>query len=186
VTHDQVEAMTMGDRICIMNKVRLVQIGHRLTSIASPPTTFVARFLGNPPMNLLELPCEATGNQGLLRLGEAGLALDGWPADALRRHGGGNLILGIRPEDLYETTAECRAVRRSSSMSASMRSSLWGLRRCCCDALRHRAGVHRPGRPLERICVPDERWRVGSIPQHSTCSTQRRQVHPKAMIKAPA
>ena len=53
VTHDQVEAMTMGHRICIMNKGEVVQIGRRWRSTATPADTFVARFLGNPPMNLL-------------------------------------------------------------------------------------------------------------------------------------
>ena len=53
VTHDQVEAMTMGDRICIMNKGEVVQIGTPLEVYRNPADTFVARFLGNPPMNLL-------------------------------------------------------------------------------------------------------------------------------------
>ena len=53
VTHDQVEAMTMGDRICIMNEGKVVQIGRPLEVYRNPADTFVARFLGNPPMNLL-------------------------------------------------------------------------------------------------------------------------------------
>ena len=53
VTHDQVEAMTMGDRICIMNQGKVVQIGRPLEVYRNPADTFVARFLGNPPMNLL-------------------------------------------------------------------------------------------------------------------------------------
>src|SRR6478736_1318092 len=53
VTHDQVEAMTMGDRVCIMNQGRVVQIGRPLEVYRSPADTFVSRFLGNPPMNLL-------------------------------------------------------------------------------------------------------------------------------------
>ena len=53
VTHDQVEAMTMGHRICIMDKGEVVQIGRRSRSTATPPTPSSRRFLGNPPMNLL-------------------------------------------------------------------------------------------------------------------------------------
>ena len=53
VTHDQVEAMTMGDRICIMNGGEVVQIGKPLEVYRQPADSFVARFLGNPPMNLL-------------------------------------------------------------------------------------------------------------------------------------
>ncbi len=53
VTHDQVEAMTMGDRICIMNGGKVVQIGAPLDVYRDPADTFVASFLGSPPTNLL-------------------------------------------------------------------------------------------------------------------------------------
>ena len=54
VTHDQVEAMTMGSRICIMNGGKVVQVGEPLEVYRRPANTFVASFLGNPPMNLLK------------------------------------------------------------------------------------------------------------------------------------
>src|SRR5438093_1682296 len=54
VTHDQVEAMTMSDRMCIMNSGRVVQVGPPLEVYANPADTFVASFLGNPPMNLVK------------------------------------------------------------------------------------------------------------------------------------
>src|SRR5881397_1659455 len=53
VTHDQVEAMTMGHCICIMNQGQVVQMGRPLEVYRNPADTFVAKFLGNPPMNLL-------------------------------------------------------------------------------------------------------------------------------------
>src|SRR6185312_15965388 len=61
VTHDQVEAMTMGHRVCIMNKGEVVQVGQPLEVYRDPANTFVARFLGNPPMNLLAARIESTG-----------------------------------------------------------------------------------------------------------------------------
>src|SRR5215510_1240895 len=61
VTHDQVEAMTMGDRICIMNRGEVVQIGKPLEVYRNPADAFVARFLGSPPMNLMEARLEQTG-----------------------------------------------------------------------------------------------------------------------------
>src|SRR5262247_2113754 len=61
VTHDQVEAMTMGHRICIMNEGRVVQIGAPLEVYRNPADTFVARFLGNPPMNLMAARLERQG-----------------------------------------------------------------------------------------------------------------------------
>jgi multiple sugar transport system ATP-binding protein len=54
VTHDQVEAMTMGTRICVMNGGRIIQVGAPLDVYHNPVDTFVAGFLGNPPMNLLQ------------------------------------------------------------------------------------------------------------------------------------
>ena len=106
VTHDQVEAMTMGDRICIMNKGEVVQIGAPLEVYGSPADTFVARFLGNPPMNLLEGDMAAAGGGPELRLDRTTLALQGWSQAELARTDGRSVILGVRPEDIYETAAE--------------------------------------------------------------------------------
>ncbi|HYL80807.1 MAG TPA: ATP-binding cassette domain-containing protein, partial [Candidatus Acidoferrum sp.] len=102
VTHDQVEAMTMGDRICIMNQGEVVQIGRPLEVYRNPADTFVARFLGNPPMNLLRGRLEAAGERSLLRLGGAAFDLPGWSPSALRVPPG-EVTVGIRPEDLGET-----------------------------------------------------------------------------------
>jgi multiple sugar transport system ATP-binding protein len=89
VTHDQVEAMTMGDRICIMNGGRVVQIGAPLDVYREPVDTFVAAFLGSPPTNLL--PARFDGDD--LALGDARLRL-------ARRSPSTDVILGIRPEDI--------------------------------------------------------------------------------------
>jgi multiple sugar transport system ATP-binding protein len=101
VTHDQVEAMTMGHRICIMDKGEVVQIGPPLEVYRHPANTFVARFLGNPPMNLLTAEIEAAAGTVRLRLGAVAVTLPTWSTralDGLR----GEVLLGIRPEDLYE------------------------------------------------------------------------------------
>lgn len=96
VTHDQVEAMTMGSRICIMNGGQIAQVGQPLDVYNKPANTFVAAFLGNPAMNLM--PAEATGGDGhrQVRVGAATFAL---PAD---RSPGlvptQKLTLGVRPE----------------------------------------------------------------------------------------
>ena len=89
VTHDQVEAMTMGDRICIMNGGKVVQIGAPLEVYHEPADTFVASFLGSPPMNLLAARLVA----GRLHVGDSALLLErAIPME--------NLIFGIRPEDI--------------------------------------------------------------------------------------
>ncbi len=102
VTHDQVEAMTMGTRICIMNRGRVVQIGPPLEVYREPADTFVARFLGNPPMNLLAIGLEAADGGLGARLGTTLLPLPGFTPESLARHHAMGAIFGIRPEDLYE------------------------------------------------------------------------------------
>jgi multiple sugar transport system ATP-binding protein len=89
VTHDQVEAMTMGDRICIMNGGRVAQIGAPLDVYRDPADTFVAAFLGSPPTNLMNGRLDDRS----LAIGDTTIPLsrDGAPAD---------VIFAIRPEDI--------------------------------------------------------------------------------------
>ncbi len=100
VTHDQVEAMTMGTRICIMNRGRVAQIGAPLDVYRAPADTFVAGFLGNPPMNLL--PARVTVAAGRVQVMLAGrtLPLPGVDPGRLAALQGDAVIFGIRPEDL--------------------------------------------------------------------------------------
>ncbi len=88
VTHDQVEAMTLAERMIVMNAGRIEQIGTPEQVYLQPATTFVASFIGSPPMNLL--PGQADGWRFVV--GSQTLAL---PAAAPRD---GALILGVRPE----------------------------------------------------------------------------------------
>ncbi|WP_142850232.1 ABC transporter ATP-binding protein [Telmatospirillum sp. J64-1] len=96
VTHDQVEAMTLADRIVVMNAGRVEQVGPPLELYRRPQTLFVARFIGSPTMNTMLCPVEASANGMALRL----------PLQAVPVHLPGNgavtdqVILGIRPEDL--------------------------------------------------------------------------------------
>ena len=101
VTHDQVEAMTMGHRICIMNQGRVVQIGEPLEVYRHPADTFVARFLGNPPMNLLPGELDQSGGAALVRF--AGAAVNVQRRASLLSQGGRDVTVGIRPEDVYES-----------------------------------------------------------------------------------
>src|SRR6188508_5111 len=94
VTHDQVEAMTMGSRICIMQDGRVRQVGAPMEVYREPANAFVAGFLGNPPMNLM--PSRVEG--GRLVLGAARLALPPSLVQAAATAPG--LVFGVRPEDL--------------------------------------------------------------------------------------
>ena len=108
VTHDQVEAMTMGTRICIMNSGRVAQVGAPLEVYNRPADTFVAAFLGNPPMNLLPARGTGEGDGRVLIAGENRVAL---PADRCPPiRAGETVTLGIRPEHLVPEAPGAGAV----------------------------------------------------------------------------
>ena len=95
VTHDQIEAMTMGDRIVVMNHGRIEQIGAPLALYQQPANRFVAGFIGSPPMNFL--PVTVDGGALVLEDGQRlRPAARGLPADWQGRR----LIAGLRPEQL--------------------------------------------------------------------------------------
>jgi len=102
VTHDQVEAMTMGHCICIMNHGSVVQIGRPLDVYRNPADTFVARFLGNPPMNLLKATLDTQNGRAVARIGAIVVPLTASGAPARAQYVGRDVLVGIRPEDLYE------------------------------------------------------------------------------------
>jgi multiple sugar transport system ATP-binding protein len=101
VTHDQVEAMTMGERICIMRDGRIVQVGPPLEVYRNPTDTFVAGFLASPPMNLIEGRLVAAG--GGLAVDMKGLQLPvPMPlAGAGAPYRDKAVVFGLRPEDIY-------------------------------------------------------------------------------------
>jgi multiple sugar transport system ATP-binding protein len=100
VTHDQVEAMTMGSRICIINNGQLVQIGAPMDVYRRPANIFVAGFLGSPPMNLLPANLERGAASRLLRIGTQAINVPPeW--DNLLEGRSEEVVFGIRPEDLF-------------------------------------------------------------------------------------
>ena len=100
VTHDQVEAMTMGDRIAVLNRGQLQQVADPRTLYTRPANTFVAGFIGTPPVNLFEARVQEYGASvevggALWRVGEAQRA-------ALAGRSGAAVTVGVRPEDLHQ------------------------------------------------------------------------------------
>ncbi|MBL8711191.1 MAG: sn-glycerol-3-phosphate ABC transporter ATP-binding protein UgpC [Rhodospirillaceae bacterium] len=104
VTHDQIEAMTMGQRICIMKDGRIVQVGAPLEVYRNPVNTFVAGFLASPPMNLVAGRLEGEG-QGTLKavVGAASLPIPDAFRAAYAARSGSEVIVGLRPEDFHQS-----------------------------------------------------------------------------------
>ncbi|RPE81495.1 ABC transporter ATP-binding protein [Vulcaniibacterium tengchongense] len=104
VTHDQIEAMTLGQRIVVLRDGRIQQIDTPMALYDRPANLFVATFVGSPKMNLLR--GEVVEREGGLRLRirdgiELPLRLEGALAEAVRGYLGRPLVVGLRPEDLH-------------------------------------------------------------------------------------
>jgi multiple sugar transport system ATP-binding protein len=105
VTHDQVEAMTMGDRVAVMNAGHLQQVDTPQVLYDQPVNEFVAGFIGSPAINLVEGQLERNNGHLQVSLGEHRLTVDDQLArnrSGLADHVGRTLILGIRPEDFED------------------------------------------------------------------------------------
>jgi multiple sugar transport system ATP-binding protein len=97
VTHDQTEAMTMGDRIAVMNQGQIQQVASPLELYHHPANQFVAGFIGSPPMNFLPVTVKAPL---LITHADFRLTLPDQWEDKLRAYDGHTVVLGIRPEHL--------------------------------------------------------------------------------------
>src|SRR5207248_426703 len=100
VTHDQVEAMTMGDRVAVLRRGLLQQFEAPQRLYERPANLFVASFIGSPAMNMLEGTLARDGDALVCRVGSGSLALTARPE--LAAHVGKPIAVGIRPEALNE------------------------------------------------------------------------------------
>jgi multiple sugar transport system ATP-binding protein len=117
VTHDQIEAMTMGDRVAVIRKGMLQQVDTPQALYEHPRNIFVAGFIGSPAMNLLEASLARAGDTLVVQLGDVVLPvaqelLDARPA--LAHCEGRKVVVGIRPEDMEDAAlvADAPADRR--------------------------------------------------------------------------
>jgi multiple sugar transport system ATP-binding protein len=113
VTHDQVEALTLGERIVVMNQGVVQQIGTPMEVYDEPKNRFVAGFIGTPPMNFIEGVCQRVGDENglgidavpkhnfVLKHSDANLPLGPELAIRIERAGLKRCVLGIRPEDVH-------------------------------------------------------------------------------------
>ncbi len=132
VTHDQIEAMTMGDRVAVLKDGYLQQVDTPQNLYDKPDNVFVAAFIGSPSMNLYEASLRVTGDGGEVAIGSQSVSI---PAEtfqarpALRNYDGKTLILGIRPEDfedaaMAEGAPESRRLKSTATLLEALGSEV--------------------------------------------------------------
>ena len=112
VTHDQVEAMTMGDRIAVLNQGRLQQLGTPMELYRWPSNIFVAQFIGSPAMSLLPV---TVGPNATLILGSKRIQVEGEMVKPLLQREGQHLTAGLRPEHWHLAPATNRNLQAEVS-----------------------------------------------------------------------
>ncbi len=106
VTHDQTEAMTMGDRICVMKDGLIQQVDTPLNIYDRPANTFVAGFIGTPPMNIFKGTVQRSNNDLIFKNDNMSILLpDVWKS-AAEKYVEKDILFGIRPEDIGSERAE--------------------------------------------------------------------------------
>jgi multiple sugar transport system ATP-binding protein len=117
VTHDQVEAMTMGDQVAVLRKGRVQQVDAPEQLYEHPANLFVAGFIGSPAMNIVEGRIAFDGEGKLqVEFGGFQLPLHGRPCDTpnLRRHAGHKVAIGIRPEVMEDASLAARVTEEET------------------------------------------------------------------------
>jgi multiple sugar transport system ATP-binding protein len=112
VTHDQVEAMTMGQRVAVMRKGELQQVADPQTLYDRPVNLFVGGFIGSPAMNMVEATLEQQNGSYTVKIGDQTLAVDPENAaarPALASYVGKMVVVGIRPEELEDAALNSSA-----------------------------------------------------------------------------
>ncbi len=173
VTHDQIEAMTLADRIVVMNQGRIAQVGKPLELYYTPANLFVAGFIGSPAMNFFPAVVEAVEG-GRARVKGDAIGPVKLPAAGLTP--GAKLTLGVRPEHLGSGAAG--RLHRDRDGRAGRAARRIVLRPC--SARRRQADDRRnpgPRHPLARARPQPSRRR----PRTFTCST----IRPPSLTGAP-
>ena len=126
VTHDQVEAMTMGDRVAVIRKGKLQQVDTPQRLYDHPVNLFVAGFIGSPAMNMVEAKISTSNGAAIVEFGGHTLSV---PPEVVASHAGlarfegQTVVVGLRPEDIEDAIARSRGTAR---IAGSARSSTCG------------------------------------------------------------
>jgi multiple sugar transport system ATP-binding protein len=118
VTHDQVEAMTMGDRIAVMNDGVVQQVEAPLTLYNQPANMFVAGFIGSPAMSFIPSKISANGDGLMIDAGTFQVEAPPSRVEALKPYVGKEIMFGIRPEDIFDREVTMLPARPGNTMKA--------------------------------------------------------------------
>ena len=131
VTHDQVEAMTMGDRVAVMRKGELQQVADPQTLYDRPVNLFVGGFIGSPAMNMVEAILESRNGGYAAKVGEQAIVIEAGEVEArpgLAAYTGKQVVLGIRPEDLEDASlapgTESQRLRGNAELTEALGSEI--------------------------------------------------------------
>jgi multiple sugar transport system ATP-binding protein len=118
VTHDQIEAMTMGQRIAVMSQAKLRQVGAPQDLYDHPNDKFVAGFIGSPSMNFIPVSLEGTGDSAVLKADGIEIPLPAAFRQGVGATTGRDLIVGVRPEhlDVVPTGGETASVQSKADV----------------------------------------------------------------------
>ena len=122
VTHDQLEAMTLSTKICLMKNGLLQQYSSPLEVYGKPANLFAADFVGNPSINLIHMDAEE--KDGHIALSNADMKVQFVPVEDLKIPGHKKIVLGIRPEFLKQTEENCLETSVESSLPSGMETIL--------------------------------------------------------------
>ena len=102
VTHDQTEAMTMGDKICVMKEGVIQQVAGPLELYDNPSNKFVAGFIGTPPMNFFDVDVVKSGDDLILKEGSFDVKVPDFMKEKVAGYVDQKIVMGVRPEDIYD------------------------------------------------------------------------------------
>jgi multiple sugar transport system ATP-binding protein len=120
VTHDQTEALTMGNRIAVMNDGIVQQLDTPQVLYDRPANMFVAGFIGSPSMNFFEAKLDRSNGRVTVDFGPFQLPLPSQKLEALGAHVGNSIYFGIRPQDIHDAQYVPRGVDEAAKLSATV------------------------------------------------------------------
>jgi len=120
VTHDQTEAMTMGDKICVMKDGIIQQVAGPLELYNQPANKFVAGFIGSPPMNFFNVDVIVNGNDIVLKEGTFDIVVPGFIKEKVAPYVNQKIVMGVRPEDIYDKLFVSLNHKETTSFSATV------------------------------------------------------------------